>query len=119
METESCSVQSNNEEQPVTAHKNKTITKKEELQQALLKQAERLKMWQKTFDNWNILQAKEINDICSEIDRAKDETSTFSQQRVIMREEIARLEMASKDLTKKIIESGQLENKLEKKEEQG
>ena len=56
-----------------------------------------------------------MNFICSEINKAKDETSTFSQQRVSMREEIARLEMASKDLTKKIIESGKLENKLEKK----
>ena len=32
-----------------------------------------------------------------------------------MREEIAKFEMESRDLTKKIIESGKIENKLEKK----
>ena len=53
--------------------------------------------------------------ITSQVNEAKKEVTAMSQKRDLVRKEIARLEEESKDVTKKIIEAGKVEEKWMKK----
>eukprot|EP00092_Neocalanus_flemingeri_P032984 GFUD01035868.1.p1 GENE.GFUD01035868.1~~GFUD01035868.1.p1 ORF type:complete len:380 (+),score=110.30 GFUD01035868.1:38-1177(+) len=96
--------------------KQKKLTKKEEkLKKSLGEQKEKLKKWEQTFEDWSSSKANEMAKRVSEETNAEEQNSTFCRERERVREEIARLELESKDLATKIVESETNRIKLVKK----
>ena len=93
---------------------NKKMTRKEELQQSLVEQSEKLKKCEEIFEDWSSSKAKEMVKLMSEETNIGDQMSSYCRQRDRVREEIARLEMESKDLAKRIVETETKKNKLAK-----
>ena len=93
----------------------KKLTKKEELENSLLEFTEKLKKWEQMFDDWSSAKAKEMAHLVAEETNAEKQKSAFCRQMERIKEEIAALELESKVLAKKIIESESNRNKLTKK----
>ena len=77
------------ENTPITASGNKPLSNEEELHYALLEQSLKHDKWEKAFNDWNLLQSKEMVNITSQVIEAKQEVTTLSQKRDLVREEIA------------------------------
>ena len=93
----------------------KKITKKEGLEESLLEYTEKLKKWEEIFDDWSSSKAKEMAKLVAEETNAEEEKAAFCRQREKIKEDIARLELESKELAKKIIKADNNKNKLVKK----
>ena len=88
------------------------MSNEEELHYTLLEQTWK---WEEAFNDWNLLQSKEMVNITHQVNEAKKEVTTLSQKGDLVRKEIAWLEEESLDITKKIIEAGKVEDKVMKK----
>ena len=102
----------NKQEEGLETPAKKQLTKKGELEKSFGDYTEELKKREEMFDDWMSSKAKDLAKLEAEVTNAEEQKSAFCRQRERIRKQIARLELDSTELAKRIIENDNTKNKL-------